>query len=67
MRRISVLISALFTDIALVYAENTMYLWEKPDWPNFTWDEQGRTGLLAQVARDYAVEKLVSALPAGSD
>jgi|GEM_PF-5965122 len=51
MRRIPAIISAIFTEITLAYAENInhnlritsgnykMYLWEKPDWPTFTWDE----------------------------
>ena len=29
-----------------------MYLWEKPDWPAFTWDEKALTTLLAQVSRE---------------
>lgn len=29
-----------------------MYLWEKPDWPDLTWDEQGLSKLLAQVSRE---------------
>jgi len=29
-----------------------MYLWEKPDWPAFTWDEQNLTRLLAHVSRE---------------
>lgn len=29
-----------------------MYLWEKPDWPAFTWDEKALTALLAQVSRE---------------
>ena len=28
-----------------------MYLWEKLDWPTFTWDEQGLARLLGKVAR----------------
>lgn len=29
-----------------------MYLWEKPDWPAFTWDEKALTSPLAQVSRE---------------
>ncbi|MDT8385553.1 MAG: Fic family protein [Gammaproteobacteria bacterium] len=29
-----------------------MYLWEQPDWPAFSWDEQSLTNLLAYVARE---------------
>ena len=29
-----------------------MYLWEKPDWPAFTWDEKALAKLLAQVSRE---------------
>ena len=29
-----------------------MYLWEKPAWPAFTWDERSLTRLLARVARE---------------
>jgi Fic family protein len=29
-----------------------MYLWEKPDWPALTWDEQTLTKLLANVSRE---------------
>ncbi len=29
-----------------------MYLWEKSDWPAFTWDERSLTRLLAHVARE---------------
>ena len=29
-----------------------MYLWEKPDWPAFTWADPGLTKLLAQVSRE---------------
>ena len=29
-----------------------MYLWEKPDWPAFTWDEKALTSLLARVSRE---------------
>jgi Fic family protein len=29
-----------------------MYLWEKPDWPAFTWDERSLTRLLARAARE---------------
>lgn len=29
-----------------------MYLWEKPDWPAFTWDEPGLCRQLAQTARE---------------
>ncbi len=29
-----------------------MYLWEKPDWPAFTWDEAHLAKLVAQVARE---------------
>lgn len=29
-----------------------MYLWEQPEWPAFTWDEQGLSRLLAQVSRE---------------
>ena len=29
-----------------------MYLWEKPDWPAFSWDEKALTALLAQVSRE---------------
>jgi len=28
-----------------------MYLWEKPNWPAFTWDERNLTTLLAHVSR----------------
>jgi Fic family protein len=29
-----------------------MYLWEKPDWPTFTWDEAGLAKQVAQVSRE---------------
>ncbi len=29
-----------------------MYLWDKPDWPAFTWDEQSLTRLLARVSKE---------------
>ena len=29
-----------------------MYLWEKPDWPAFSWEEKALTSLLAQVSRE---------------
>lgn len=29
-----------------------MYIWEKPGWPAFTYDEKGLSGLLARVARE---------------
>ncbi len=29
-----------------------MYLWEKPDWPAFTWDETSLSRLLARVSRE---------------
>ena len=29
-----------------------MYLWEKPDWPAFSWEEKALTALLAQVSRE---------------
>jgi len=29
-----------------------MYLWEKPNWPAFSWDEKALTALLAQVSRE---------------
>lgn len=29
-----------------------MYLWEKTDWPAFTWDEKSLTGLLTRVSRE---------------
>ena len=29
-----------------------MYLWDKPDWPIFTWDEQGLARPLAHVSRE---------------
>ena len=29
-----------------------MYLWEKPDWPAFTWDERKLTKSLAHVSRE---------------
>jgi Fic family protein len=29
-----------------------MYLWEKPDWPAFTWDETSLSSLLARVSRE---------------
>ena len=29
-----------------------MYLWEKPDWPILTWDEQSLTRLLTEVSRE---------------
>ncbi len=29
-----------------------MYLWEKPDWPAFTWDEKALSKPLAQVSRE---------------
>ena len=29
-----------------------MYLWERKDWPQFTWDNQKLGGLLVQVARE---------------
>jgi Fic family protein len=29
-----------------------MYLWEKPDWPAFTWDEKALAKPLAQVSRE---------------
>ncbi len=29
-----------------------MYIWEKPDWPNFTWDETSLSKLLAHVSRE---------------
>jgi len=29
-----------------------MYLWDKPDWPTFTWDEKSLTGLLTRVSRE---------------
>lgn len=29
-----------------------MYLWEKPEWPAFTWDEQALSRLLALVSRE---------------
>jgi len=29
-----------------------MYLWKKPDWPAFTWDEKSLTGLLTRVSRE---------------
>jgi Fic family protein len=29
-----------------------MYLWEKPDWPGFSWDEKALSALLAQVSRE---------------
>jgi Fic family protein len=29
-----------------------MYLWNKPDWPTFTWDEQSLTRLLLQISRE---------------
>jgi len=29
-----------------------MYLWEKPDWPGFKWDESGLTKLLVSVSRE---------------
>ena len=29
-----------------------MYLWEKPDWPKFTWDETILARLIAQVSRE---------------
>ena len=28
-----------------------MYIWDKPEWPVFTWDEKGLSRLLAQVSR----------------
>ncbi len=28
-----------------------MYIWEKPDWPTFTWDSEGLSNLLARVSR----------------
>ncbi len=28
-----------------------MYLWEKPDWPAFIWDERSLTKLLTEVSR----------------
>lgn len=30
-----------------------MYLWEKLDWPTFSWDEKGLTNLLAEVCREH--------------
>ncbi|MGD9297333.1 MAG: Fic family protein, partial [Chromatiales bacterium] len=29
-----------------------MYLWKKPDWPAFTWDEKRLTRLVAEVSRE---------------
>lgn len=29
-----------------------MYIWEKSDWPTFSWDEKGLTNLLAEVCRE---------------
>ena len=29
-----------------------MYLWERPDWPSFTWDEQSLSKLLAHAHRE---------------
>ena len=29
-----------------------MYLWKKPDWPGFSWDEKALSTLLAQVSRE---------------
>lgn len=29
-----------------------MYLWEKPDWPDFIWDEKSLSSLLARVSRE---------------
>ena len=29
-----------------------MYLWEKPDWPTFSWNEKRLTRLLAEVSRE---------------
>jgi len=29
-----------------------MYIWEKPDWPEFTWDETSLSKLLAHVSRE---------------
>jgi Fic family protein len=46
MRRISTIISADFAEY------KTMYLWEKPDWPAFTWDEKALAKPIAQVSRE---------------
>ncbi len=29
-----------------------MYLWDKSNWPTFTWDEQSLIRLLTQVSRE---------------
>ncbi len=29
-----------------------MYIWEKPEWPAFTWDSEGLSGLLARASRE---------------
>ncbi len=29
-----------------------MHLWEKPDWPAFTWDETSLSSVLARVSRE---------------
>ncbi len=64
MRRIQTLISAVFNEITLAYAENInhnfriisgdckMYLWGKPDWPTFTWGEGSLVRPLAHASRE---------------
>ncbi len=32
-----------------------MYLWGKPDWPAFTWDEADLAKLVAQVSREQGI------------
>lgn len=29
-----------------------MYLWERPEWPHLTWDEQRLSPILAQASRE---------------
>lgn len=64
LRRITALFSAHDAEFYLAFAENSahniriycgiykMYIWEKPDWPDFTWGETGLSKLLTHVSRE---------------
>lgn len=64
MRRTTALFSAPNAELFLAFAENNghnirigcgvykMYIWEKQNWPDFTWDETSLSRLLAHVSKE---------------